>query len=329
MLRNVLFLAAFGALTACGTSNLRDTDGGSGADGGPNAEGGLGAWAYVQSIAAVGPRLVCGLGVNGGVFTSNDNGASWSPLNDGLSPMPVVHQFATRGTDLFAAADDVYLLPDNGTSWHPIHTVPGGGGIEITAVAAKDQLILAGAYLFGARRSPDNGATWSATSLTKGQVNAFAFAGTSTFAGLGAIGRDTDPAVQKSDDNGVTWVPAATGLPSDANVLSLAVNGTQLLVGIASMGPSAVYASTDNGASWVPKGAASDGFNTVTSLVVVGAKTYAGTRTGVWVTADSGTSWTQVDIADLPEFPIVWGMAVSGPSLFIGTYTSGVWRHAL
>ena len=36
-------------------------------------------------------------------------------------------------------------------------------------------------------------------------------------------------AVQRSDDNGATWVPAATGVPSDANVLSFGVNGTQVL----------------------------------------------------------------------------------------------------
>jgi hypothetical protein len=49
-----------------------------------------------------------------------------------------------------------------------------------------------------------------------------------------------------------------------------------------------------------------------------------GTSSGVFLSTNSGTSWTVVGLTNTS----VYALAVSGTNLFAGTYDSGVWRRA-
>jgi hypothetical protein len=65
----------------------------------------------------------------------------------------------------------------------------------------------------------------------------------------------------------------------------------------------------------------------VISLAVSGGTIFAGTYGGVFLTANNGASWTEVNSGLMNTE--VWSLAVSGENIFAGTYGNGVWRRPL
>ena len=61
----------------------------------------------------------------------------------------------------------------------------------------------------------------------------------------------------------------------------------------------------------------------VDALAVSGTKLFAGTRGGVFLSTNNGTSWTPVN-SGLPEYTTVNALVVSGTNLFAGTQGAGV-----
>jgi hypothetical protein len=55
---------------------------------------------------------------------------------------------------------------------------------------------------------------------------------------------------------------------------------------------------------------------------------FAGTDSGVLISTNNGTSWTPVD-SGLPPNTLVKSLALSGSSIFAGTYASGIWSRPL
>jgi len=108
------------------------------------------------------------------------------------------------------------------------------------------------------------------------------------------------------------WVQ--TNGPGGGNVLSLAVNGTNLFAGTYGGG---VFLSTNNGTSWTTVNTGLT--NTIVrSLAVNGTNLFAGTNGGVFLSTNNGTSWTEVNTG-LPTNTTVRSLAVNGTNLFAGT----------
>ena len=69
----------------------------------------------VRSIVVSGTDLFAGT-YGGGVFLSNDKGASWTAVSSGLPLNTTVTAFAVNGSNLFGGAGGVFRSTDNGTS---------------------------------------------------------------------------------------------------------------------------------------------------------------------------------------------------------------------
>ncbi len=111
------------------------------------------------------------------------------------------------------------------------------------------------------------------------------------------------------------WVQ--TNGPYGGHIESFAVVGTNLFTGTWHGG---VFISTDNGTSWVNTGLTN---TSVISLAVSGTNLFAGTWDGVFLSTNSGASWTSVNTGLTNTF--IQALAISGTNLFAGTNT-GVFR---
>jgi len=144
----------------------------------------------------------------------------------------------------------------------------------------------------------------------------FASSGADLFAGTWWGG------VFLSTNNGANWTSVSTGLPSNTNVGSLAVDGTNLFAGVSpGMGGTVggVFVSSDSGASWTKESLAS---GVVRSLAFSGANFIAGTGDGVFLSTNDGMTWTVSDTG-LTNTNVMC-LANSDTNLFAGTYGGGV-----
>ncbi len=120
------------------------------------------------------------------------------------------------------------------------------------------------------------------------------------------------------------WVQ--TG-PYGGDFLALAANGTNLFAG----GDSGVYRSTDNGNSWKMLPGSPIG---AVNFAVSGSNLFAGTvsgwnqfvpENGLYLSKDSGTTWTAVD-SGLMGYDDITALAAIGTTIFVGTADSGIFR---
>lgn len=96
-------------------------------------------------------------------------------------------------------------------------------------------------------------------------------------------------------DKGKSWAPVNAGLPKDILAKSFAVNGSDLIAGIAHV---------EYGKYQTEQGR------------------------GVFLTRDDGASWARAD-GGLPGRAIVCCFLSTGTDLFAGTSDDGVWRLPL
>jgi len=153
--------------------------------------------------------------------------------------------------DVIAAIKPGYIFrsTDSGASWALLSSLPAMGG-QVSNLArspATGSLFVAvGVFLL---RSDDNGASWVSTDLHPyGVVHLAVTPAGTIFAG--ALGAS---AIFRSTDNGNSWTPQPSGLPSSGTVTALAVD----LLGRVYAGLDGylgVYRSGDNGETWQPVG---------------------------------------------------------------------------
>ena len=227
------------------------------------------------------------------ILKSTDRGLTWSGAT-GVNADELVHALAASPTDpptFFAGTSHgrMYESVDGGDTWSPLF--PGIGvaaAIASLVVDPKDYAtIYAGTeadgwyYAFGAfTTSSDGGRTWTDPSPPTPSFGVSAIAidpdASALFVGLTGY---ADRRVLRSFDGGASWTPASSGLPSDADIRSLAlVRGSPAtLYAGTSFG---VYRTRDAGASWSPFGPELD----VSSLALGGNGRFlhAGTSLGAF-----------------------------------------------
>jgi hypothetical protein len=289
-----------------------------------------GHYPAVNCLAVSGTNLFAG--TSGGVFLSANNGTSWTEVNTGLLLYvtliyPWVECLAVSGTNVFAGIQQrgIFRSTDNGTSWTEVNT-----GMNIGTSRSPTAMAVSGANIFagtssGVFLSTNNGTNWTSASagLTGASIFTLASSGTDIFAG-GWEG------VFRSTNNGESWSAVDSGLTLPAPISALAISGTNLFVGTDEyLGYSGVFRSANMGESW---SAADSGLThlSVFALTFAGANLFAGTRDGVFLSTDNGTSWTPVN-KGLPIYPnpvdnsgAVTCLAVDGTRLYAGTNQDGV-----
>jgi hypothetical protein len=165
-----------------------------------------------------------------GIWTSTDNGNSWSPRNDGLDSCSYFQALDILDTALFAGGQSgLFISNIHGGRWRAASAGMTGAYVKCLTISGKT--ILAGTWGNGAYRSTDFGTTWSPAKngLRDSVVYALAASGKNVFAGTPTQG------VFMSGDAGASWTAVNDGLKS-MTIHALEVYGTDLYAGTAAFG---------------------------------------------------------------------------------------------
>jgi len=257
-----------------------------------------------------------------GIFHSTDNGASWTPANNGLSLSSEINAFAINTSGhVFAATEDdgIFRTTNNGRSWTKVNTGLSNRAIFALAINSLEH-IFAGGSAGEIFRSTDNGDTWKEVMKFGNSVSVYALAINMN----GDIFAATcDGGVFYSTDNGESWKP--TGLTNEC-IRSLAINPATQDIFAGARGR--LFRSTDNGASWTPAniGVASSDVDAI--LIHSNGDIFAGTDgEGVFRSSDNGASWTPANNGlTNPDIEALANNSVG--HVFAGTEGSGVFHSA-
>src|SRR5207248_9051337 len=123
---------------------------------------------------------------------------------------------------------------------------------------------------------------------------------------------------------GQSWTRASS--PCMSNCLWLAEDGTDLYAAAATGG---VFRSTD-GTNWTAASTGLPSGEIVRTVFVHAQKIYAGTdKSGVFVSSDTGKSWSKLSDGFTAPYPRVVQFAVHGTTLIAITEGAGVWKRPL
>jgi uncharacterized repeat protein (TIGR01451 family) len=219
-------------------------------------------------------RVVAGT-AGGGIWTSDDNGATWTPRTDfaadlaigavAADPSNANHLIAGTGEanqcgDCFAGAG-ILASVDGGTTWTLQNpgTVFTGKHIAQVAIDPSNSSHQFAATDGGLYVTTNGGTSWAkptdpSYAVVDGNVTAVVInPSTPAIVYLGG-GAKT---VAKSSDGGVHWASANTGItlpsPSSAPLTALGLahsSPSTLYASVGSTGPVALYKSTNGGSSW-------------------------------------------------------------------------------
>jgi ligand-binding sensor domain-containing protein len=174
------------------------------------------------------PHVIYVASEHHGVYTSTNDGSSWTIINNGLPSGIIINNLAFDSVEhhLWAATSlGIYRSDNGGALWQVLNNgLPSNIDVNTVLPAASSGgnkgLVFAGTN-HGLYLSNNDGAQWaqSQVSLTGTSVNAILIdyhTVTTVYAGTG-IG------VLRSDDNGQNWGGIASGLPSNPAIQALAI----------------------------------------------------------------------------------------------------------
>ncbi len=245
---------------------------------------------FSGEIVNIGSTLLVEAG-NGGVYKSNNDGATWKLKVAGLPVNEGVRDLVVENDLLYASLsrDGVYVSSDKGESWNPINA--GIEEITFLNIAVSGSEIYGGNANGGIYYSSDNGGSWveKSNGISNIQFQGLAFFKSNIYIGGRSFYRSTN--------NGDTW--------REIEVAGLDVNGVRSMVAtertLFIADALSVYTST-NGRDWeksvLPIRPAS-----ITNLGVSGDKVFATTSSGsVYYTTDAGQSWESIENTSTEEF---------------------------
>jgi hypothetical protein len=272
------------------------------------------------------------IGSDGGVFYSADNGLTWQDKNRNLA----IKQFYSGAIHpgygsnyLLAGAQDngVHQLINPGLSWST--EVTGGDGCFVH-INQQNPDIQIGSYVGNVFRvSKDGGTNWTSTTISSTGlfVNPFDYDDGQNimYASNGASTGAYNTIVRWSHPEGAGVVSILT-----VNALARTSAGYATAFKVSPFTKDRVYIGTNNGkvlmldgAGSLPAGSADGNVTTLAntnlpnayiSCVNVGTSDQNVVATfssygvsHVWVTANGGTNWTNID-GNLPDMPVRWAM---------------------
>ena len=257
-------------------------------------------------------------GTAGGVYRSEDEGATWRCDNNGL-PGKDVRAFLHRsdGTMLVGLhGDGVFSRTSESTRWLPTGLL----GVLTTALAESTTGTFFAGTNGGLLRSFDHGLNWEvidAFNTVFGGVISLAANHIYVFAG-------TIDGVYRSVDDGDSW--EFVGLPgiTDPRVETLAVNAQgDVYAGTSpSSADGSVYRSRNNGELWFRLQLSSDPFHVKALRFDENGVLYAGGYRKIYHSDNGGDSWQQAVISNTS----VQAFAFTGQRVAAGTSGRGILR---
>jgi photosystem II stability/assembly factor-like uncharacterized protein len=227
---------------------------------------------------------------DGGLYRSTDGGLTWR-----LTKAPEsgdTKAVASSPTQLFLSSSmHTYLSTDNGASWDTLKLA----GFNSLVFRPSSRIVLANAA--GIYRSTNAGVSWTKEfSVTAGQsVWGLTYAPNGNIVGLAYL--NTSPfrnVLVRSTDEGANWSTEAMDPPVDPQVLCPI--GRYLCAGTApnfsaSLVNGRIYRSTNDGRTWTSAWSTT---GPVSSLAMLnGNEGYAGCWSGLYVSSDTGVTWTR------------------------------------
>jgi hypothetical protein len=223
------------------------------------------SWTSVAS-SADGIRLVAAaaaysynssLNSAGGIFTSLDSGATWTPTSAPTNVTWSSVASSADGSKLVAVSQSnggyrgsIYTSQDSGTTWLQTSAPSNqwnivacsGDGTKAFAVPGGRDVIY---------RSLDSGATWAQTTLPSNDWSALAVSAAGDRLGVAAFTPPLgDARIYLSGDTGATWTSADLRT-NHWEALASSADGTKL----AAAADEQIYLSTNSGATWTPSSA--------------------------------------------------------------------------
>ncbi|MFN2544547.1 MAG: hypothetical protein ABR600_08270, partial [Actinomycetota bacterium] len=282
-----------------------------------------------------------------GLFSSTDDGASWSAITDPYQTLLGITTVAVDPTNpsiAFASAGGAGLFKtvDAGEAWHLLY---GAGGSDFVAVAPSDARrvysIPTSLYEAGLLISSDGGATWtpSASSvhpdhLVVDPANADV-----------AYGSSVQDTLWKTTDGGTSWTEMPNSLPvyeadvaasrKGPGIQALAVDPTDPQTVLAALSWNVWRTVTPNQA-WTPSSPVGVDaqeepyeamYDTEALAFDAAGIAYSGTSGGVFLSADGGVTWGDERVGGAGAFDPqaadldVRSIAVTkaGDTMYVGT----------
>ena len=178
-----------------------------------------------------------------GAFRSTDNGANWTPINNGIefnSYITMGFAFTSSGNILTTNGAKVYLSSDGGDNWNDLNA-PTDNYLSV-AVGSNDNILAAATSKI--YRSTNGGTNWDTLSswpLNTSNISNLFSSGGYIYAGTYGLG------VYNSNDNGDTWNLNTNGMTNThVNEIAGGPNG-ELYAATSHAG---VFYSTNDGETW-------------------------------------------------------------------------------
>lgn len=263
--------------------------------------------------------------LNGGrMFLTTDDGKNWTQIGSADSTIDILSIVALDSQILAGTWNGFYLSTDDGKNWNAVTPAGIPADIPIWSIVMINSTLYA-CVTGGIYKSSDSGSSWTEVSSgipVDARIISVIASGNAIYAGSAGKG------VFKSTDGGTNWIAINSGL-SDMNISQLAVLGTRLfavsLTGVFMSGndgtswaadnsglqnvncfavvndglwagtdDDGVHLSIDSGATWRSFSTGIPADTRIWSLAESGGNIFAGTSSGVWVTASATKVKTEI-----------------------------------
>jgi len=225
----------------------------------------------------------------GGIFHSNDDGRTWTPVNNGLTNTFVNALAIKLNGQIFAGTNGsgVFRSAIYATNWTQINSGLTNTFINTLAINSSGH-IFAGTRN-GIFRSTDDGGTWAPVNM--GLSTMFVLSIAVKFNGPIFVGTNGG-GVFRSTNNGDNWTPANNGLTNTV-VNAFAINAKGNIFAGTKNG---VFRSINDGTNWTLVNVGLPNASVEAIVINSSGHIFAGTSNGgVFRSTDNGDNWDQVN----------------------------------